>query len=69
MTINGGRKYLILLIINDCSYLKKLTIICVKVCQRCANLCLTAQLCQSMSKCAKLCTTVPNGQDKFIFSG
>ena len=35
MTINGGRKYLILLIINGINgrcYLKKLTIICVKVC-------------------------------------
>ena len=28
-----------------------------------------AQLCQSISKWAKLCTTVPNNQDKFIFSG
>ena len=40
---------------------------------RCANVvpsyAYCAQLSQSMSKCAKLCITVPNDQDKFIFSG
>ena len=62
MTINGGKKYLILLIINDCCYLKKLTIICFKVCQRCAKLCLTVlncvKVCQSVLNCAQLCQMV-----------
>ena len=49
MTINGGRKYLILLIINDCRYLKKLTVICVNVGQRCAKLRLT------VLNCVKVC--------------
>ena len=63
MTIKGGRKYWILLIINDCCYLKKLTIICVKVCQRCAKLCTTVLKCakvgQSVLNCAQLCSSVP----------
>ena len=62
MIIKGGRKYLILLIINDCCYFQELTIICVKMCQRCAKLCQAvlnfAQLSQSMSKCAKLCQMI-----------
>ena len=60
MTIKGVRKNLILLKINDCCYLKKLTIIiCVKVCQRCAKLWTTVLKCakvgQSVLNCAQLC--------------
>ena len=55
MTINGGRKYLILLIINHFCYFKTLRIICVKVCQHCAKLCLT------VFNCVKVCQSVLNG--------
>ena len=59
MRIKCERKYVILLIINDCCYLKKLTIICLKVCKRCAKLCTTVLKCakvgQSVLNCAQLC--------------
>ena len=62
MTINGWRKYLILLIINDCCYLKNLTKICVKMCQSCAKLRTTVlncvKVCQSVRKLSQRCQII-----------